>query len=287
MRGLQKNLTGPPRSPVGLLLVLTALVMAAATGCGGGPTTPTSPTLPTTPPPPPPPTPAAYYDDAYWKEFAFNDYDCPSATCGEPIDQRILWRLPTTSPNVFILTTSMPANYVTQIEDIAPRAIAELTGVPYAGRVVTGDLDRQRSERGWITFEGGEQESGVAGKTKACEGLIPGDYLGQAKLGAEIGCIVLAFGGRIRANLNIDFLIAHELTHALGFWHTAVGESSQVEPPPNRQYTVQEKHHGNFAYTRERGETYADIALPANTRRVSGPSLVPPSPFAHGGVIVD
>ena len=232
-----------------------------------------------------PPLPSSTYDDAFWREFAFNDYDCPSATCGDPIDQRILWRLPTTSPNVFVLTTHLSANYVSQITAIAPQAIAAFTGVTYSGRVVTGDIDQQRSKRGWITIEGGED--GVAAETTACEGFVGGgNWSGSAKLGAEIGCIFINLD-RYGEGDDLSNLIQHEMGHALGFSHTSVqGIGIMGTISTGTRPSAHEMNHGRFAYTRERGETYGDIVLP-NELSSSGSSRFTPSPFTHGGVIVD
>ena len=212
-----------------------------------------------------------YYNDAFWREFAFNDYDCPSEEgCGQPIEERQLWRLPDPSPNVFILTTHFPPEYVRQIEAVAPKAIEELTGAPYSGRVVSGETDLIQGEPGWITFEA--LYEGMSGETAACEGQSVEEgaaYSAYAFLGAEIGCVVFNLSILGTDIPDVTDLIAHELGHSLGFnhlsweWIATIGGGGF---PTDGLYSQHERTHGHFAYTRERGETYAEIMLPDSLR---------------------
>ena len=207
-------------------------------------------------------------DETFWRQFAFNDHDCRTrAACEDAgfeysdLHERVLWRLPTPSPDFFLVETSLEPALVERIRETIPHAVSQLTGVPYAGRIAAGPVDAQ--ERGGdvqITVEG--VTPGQTPASPACRDMEIGSAGGRAYVGRLRGCIVLNVSGRWPDRS----LIMHEIGHALGFYHT--------EDPTD----------GRFAYTQPRGARYADIALgDVGSRR---PSRAP-SPFDHGGIAID
>ena len=234
------------------------------------------------------PPAGAGLDDIFWRQFAFNDHDCRTpAACREagyeytPFDERVLWRLPSPSPNFFLLTTRLDDALVDLLHETIPQAVSRLTGVQFAGSIEEGVQDR-RSQRGWVVVEGAG--GGLQPRSRACRDVVV-EFCGWSYIGREEGCIVLNTAAR-RACLTPS-LIMHEIGHALGIYHT--DDARDIMHPTglggqSGRYSSAEQSHGALAYTQPRGARYRDITL-----REFGPA--PPSAFLspqeHGGLAVD
>lgn len=228
-------------------------------------------------------------DEAFWRQFAFNDYDCRTrADCEDAgfeysdLHERVLWRLPTPSPDFFLVETSLEPALVERIRETIPHAVSQLTGVPYAGRIAVGPVDAQEwSGNAQITVEG--VTPGQTPTSPACRDIEIGSAGGWAYIGRVRGCIVLNVSGRWPPGRS---LIMHEIGHALGFYHTEDPDDIMHRTAGGHggNFTPLEQHHGRFAYTQPRGASYADVALGAvGPRR----PLRAPSPFDHGGIAID
>ena len=92
------------------------------------------------------PLASAGLDDAFWRQFAFNDHDCRTpAACRKaghrytPFEERVLWRLPSPSPNFYLLTTRVDDALVDVLYETIPRAVLSTDGHALHG------LDRGRN----------------------------------------------------------------------------------------------------------------------------------------------
>lgn len=223
-------------------------------------------------------------DETFWRQFAFNDYECSrgTETCFD-LAQRVLWRLPTSSPDFLLRTDSLDSEITGRIRETIPHAVPQLTGAPYTGRVEAAPQNAPEPVGGtWIVVEGAAPQQTPT--SSACRQIeLEAADCGRAYIGRQRGCILLNTN---RRSCLTRSLIMHEIGHALGFYHTpnAVDIMHRTPRVPGRDFSPLEQHHGRFAYTQRRGATFSEIVLGAFRPR---PPRRVPSPFDHGGIAVD
>jgi hypothetical protein len=130
------------------------------------------------------------------------------------------------------------------LERVARRVVPQFTGgVLQVARWETGPLPRE-PQAGWIVIERED---------------APGNTCGRALVGALAGQITLDGNSRCR----VDAVFAHEVGHALGFWHVnnpgALMAPQQRGDNVNDALTDRERHHAAIAYRRPRGNVDIDV----------------------------
>ena len=203
-----------------------------------------------------------------WDELGFNTFDCPEpddcpefwrntrtdeARPIEPLLDRRLWVLPTTSPNFHIRThndqnrSRISSTWERRIRAAIPGIVSDLTGKPYVGEITAGREDVD--ERGWITIEASTESE----NPEMWEQDDPDRYIcGRARIGAIYGRIRL---NRDRVGLSasrgkcgLEAIMAHEIGHALGFYHTSSDSNVMTSGSGVGRFSQRERYHAELAY---------------------------------------
>jgi hypothetical protein len=181
--------------------------------------------------------PAAGFDLEFYREFARGSLE------GSLQPLRVLRE----SPSFYMEVEGakgLSAQTAVQLQSVARRMIPELTGGRL--RVVrweTGPTPRA-PQPGWIMIERQDQQDRICGR---------------ALVGASAGQIFLD-GNRL---CRVDAVFAHELGHAVGFWH--VNQEGSLMFPQQRDSNVadapteRERRHAAIAYARSAGNRDVDV----------------------------
>ena len=215
-------------------------------------------------------------NETLWRELAFNYLDCPptAAVC-DPLEERVLRRLPVTSPNFAIVSHTLSAEAITNLHEVLALGAEQITGEPYRGTIQEGNGMRAEN---WITIEGVKEQD--YGTSWSCSNaFIPEQGAASASVGSIHGCILL---GMDREEGSTQQAILHELGHAMGFWHTSNQRTLMFNATSyrNRTFSAQELYHTQLAYRHPRGTTYTEIKLSTfGPQRQLRPRQVDPRPI--------
>ena len=127
-------------------------------------------------------------NETLWRELVFNYLDCPptDAVCN-PLEERILRRLPVTSPNFAIVTHTLTERAIANIHRVLPLGTEQITGEPYRGTIQEGNGIEAEN---WITIEG--VMTGNPATAGSCKNaVIPEGGIAAANIGTIYGCIWL------------------------------------------------------------------------------------------------
>jgi matrixin len=193
--------------------------------------------------------PEARFDLAFYRQLARADFD------GLQENLQPLWVLPQ-APSFYMEVDGdkgLPRSVAERLEAVARRVVPALTGGRFqVTRWETGPAPRA-PQRGWVMIERNDDLAGPD---------VPPNYVvcGRARVGAEAGQIWL-HGDQV---CRIEPVFAHELGHALGFFHVSrrgammypyeVAQDSAADSPIEAERLA-----GAIAYARPRGNRDIDV----------------------------
>ena len=213
----------------------------------------------------------ARFTDTFWQQFAYDAFDYHAQFRTRPL--RVL---DASVMRLYIATTTdtgrrmLFGNGLAQMMEWAPTYGRQLSGRNIIGEIRTGsyqevDRHRTRNEPGWIYVL---LETDLSG-------------CGLASVGANPGIIELNANNTNCLDLEV---FAHELGHALGFFHldpsvypnALMRTGSWQGDLGDYRFSGREKYHARLAYEVGRGEEYCGWPFQAScTRRGALRSLAP------------
>ena len=194
--------------------------------------------------------PEAGFDLAFFRQLGRDDYDRSRGVPGHTTLQP-LWVL-TDAPSFYMEVEGakgLSRQLALKLEAVTRRIVPMMTGGRFTvTRWETGPTPRPR-QPGWIMIERKDDLSGPD-STNPC---------GRAYVGASDGQIWLSGDQQCRQ----EALMAHELGHALGFFHVdrrgaMMSPQQDWSLPSNDTPTDLERHHAALAYARPRFNTDVD-----------------------------
>lgn len=214
--------------------------------------------------------PESGLDMAFFRQLARDDYDRSRGVPGHTVLQP-LWVL-TEAPSFYMEVEGargLSKAVAARLEAVARRVVPAMTGGRFqVGRWETGPSPRA-PQNGWIVIERKDDIGGPDVKP-------PLVVCGRAAVGAIAGQIWL-HGDQV---CRIEAVFAHELGHALGFFHTS-RSGAMMYPTDDWSRSAAdapldiERHHAALAYARPRFNTDIDVdPRPSSTAGFIAPRLI-------------
>lgn len=216
-------------------IVPVLLLALMAIRCGGAPASPSAPSLASLLAPPAVPLPVdTRFEPSFYRDLAHGTYEAPTA----PAPVRRWLR----SPSVYLQRRGLSDAFVAMLEQTFREEIPAFTGGALVLDRFESGVELRPDVEGWIVIELGTDDA------KAC---------GLTKLGAEAGHMWINAAAKCaRRGEPVAFpsLFAHEMGHALGFYHVAEG-LMQPTVTFEQGLTEREKYHGAAMYAQPNGST--------------------------------
>lgn len=195
---------------------------------------------------------AAPFSLAFYRQLARNGYEAQGSL--EPL------RVLSQAPSIYLQTAGLSASTVSAMEQTARGAVLSMTGGRFSLTAwETGDSTRI-PVNGWIVVDLVADDSGNCGRSL---------------IGAAAGHIWLNTIERCRRNGTIigsPNLFAHELGHALGFWHVEQPNFLMNATATTTDPSALERYHAAIAYHRQPGNR--DVDSDALTAGLSAVRLI-------------
>lgn len=176
--------------------------------------------------------PEAGFDLTFYRQFARGSLD------GAVQPLRVL----AAAPSIYLQTAGLSAATVAALETAAREAVPAFSGGRFALTTWETGAEARTPRAGWITVE-----------------LVndPAQNCGRATIGAAVNQLWLNLTDRCGPSRVTGF--AHELGHALGFWHVTAPDGLMLANAAiGAQPSPLERHHAALAYTRSAGNTDVD-----------------------------
>lgn len=164
------------------------------------------------------------------------------------------------APSIYVQTRGLSSSNVSELESAARAVVPAMTGGRFSVVTFQTGSDVRPVTPGWIVAD-------LITDTSA--------HCGQSLLGVPAGHIWLNTAAKCTVNGNVVMpsLFAHELGHALGFYHVDVPSAlMHATVTPNATASDAERYHAAIAYRRQTGnvdpDTDSTTVAPLRTRRM-------------------